>query len=80
MRNGQITRKQFERPAQQTEAVYLDADGRARLIDRYEALLLSPARLPTGEETPMRRVLLLQAQAVARVVRGEQERYVGYTP
>ncbi|HEY3229327.1 MAG TPA: CRISPR-associated endonuclease Cas1 [Roseiflexaceae bacterium] len=80
LRTGQITRKQFERPAQQTEAVYLDADGRARLIDRYEALLLSPARLPTGEETPMRRVLLLQAQALARVVRGEQDRYVGYTP
>ena len=40
----------------------------------------SSARLPSGEQTTLRRMVLLQAQALARVVRGEQERYVGYTP
>jgi CRISPR-associated protein Cas1 len=76
----QITPNQFEHPPQKPEAVYLDTTGRALFIDRYEALLQSLARMPTGEQTPLRRVLLLQAQAVARVVRGEQEQYVGYTP
>ena len=80
VQTGQITRSQFERPTQKPEAVYLNAAGRAQVVDRYEALMQRPARLPTGEETPLRRIVLLQAQAVARVVRGEQERYVGYTP
>jgi CRISPR-associated protein Cas1 len=80
VRTGQIQRAQFERPAQRPGAVHLDAAGRALLVDRYETLLQRPARLPSGEQTPLRRVILLQAQALARVVRGEQERYVGYTP
>jgi len=80
VQTGQITRSQFERPTQKPEAVYLNAAGRALVVDRYEALMQRLARLPTGEETPLRRIVLLQAQAVARVVRGEQERYVGYTP
>jgi CRISPR-associated protein Cas1 len=80
LQTGQITRQHFERPQHQQEAVYLDARGRSLLIDRYEYIMQSPARLPSGEQTPLRRVVLLQAQALARVVRGEQERYVGYTP
>lgn len=75
-----ITRTHFERPAQLPDAVYLNDEGRALVIDRYEAAMQQPARLSTGEETTMRRAVLLQAQAVARVVRGEQEGYVGYTP
>jgi CRISP-associated protein Cas1 len=80
LQTKQITRQQFERPQQQQEAVYLDARGRSLLIDRYERVMLSAVRLPSGEQTTLRRVLLLQAQALARVVRGEQERYVGDTP
>ncbi len=80
LRTGAIRREQFERPAQRPEAVYLDAAGRALLVERYEAHMQAPVRLPTGEQTPMRRVVLLQAQAAARVVRGEQAQYVGYTP
>jgi CRISPR-associated protein Cas1 len=77
---GQVRREQFERPAHRPDAVHLDAAGRALVVDRYEAAMQAPARLPTGEQTPLRRVVLLQAQAVARVVRGEQAQYVGYTP
>lgn len=79
LRRGDLRRDQFERPAARPDAVYLDAGGRALLVDRYEALMETPVRLATGEQTPLRRVLLLQAQAVARVVRGEQQQYVGYT-
>lgn len=80
LRAGSVRREQFERPSQRPDAVYLDAVGRALLVERYEALMQAPARLPTGEQTPLRRVMLLQAQAAARVVRGEQAQYVGYTP
>jgi CRISP-associated protein Cas1 len=76
---GGLTRDLFERPATRPEAVHLTAEGRTLLIDRYEAIMQAPMRLSTGEQTPMRRVVLLQAQAFARVVRGEQERYSGYT-
>lgn len=76
---GAITRTQFERPATRPEAVHLTAEGRSLLIDHYETAMQAPMRLPTGELTPMRRVVLLQAQAFARVVRGEQEHYSGYT-
>lgn len=75
-----ITPAQFERPPQRPEAVYLDAAGRALFVARYQALLQSGATLPSGEQTTLRRMVLLQAQALARVVRGEQPRYVGYTP
>ncbi len=77
---GQIRRDQFERPTQRPDAVYLDATGRALLVKQYEAVLQAPMALPTGEQTPLRRIILLQAQAAARVVRGEQAQYVGYTP
>jgi CRISPR-associated protein Cas1 len=80
VQTGAITRERFERPQQRQDAVHLDQAGRALVVDRYEALLQSKARLPGGEQTPLRRVLLLQAQAVARLMRGEQERYVGFTP
>lgn len=78
MRTNTITPAQFERPAERPDAVYLAASGRALLIERYEALLQTRVRLP-NEETSLRRVLLLQAQAVARVVRGDQEHYEGFT-
>ncbi len=75
-----LRREQFERPPQRPDAVYLDAAGRALVIERYEQVMQAPSRLPTGEQTPLRRVVLLQAQAVARVVRAEQAAYAGYTP
>ena len=52
--------------------------GRALMVDRYEALLQHRTRLPTGEYTTLRQVLLLQARAMARVMRGEQADYVGF--
>jgi len=76
---GQIGREAFERPAERADAVYLTQAGRQRFIERYEALLNSAATLPDGQRTTWRRVLLLQAQALARVFRGEQERYSGFT-
>lgn len=78
--SGAITPTMVERPIDRPDAVYLAANARRTLIDRYEALMQQTTRLPTGEQTPFRRVVLLQAQAVARVVRGEQARYTGYTP
>ena len=80
LKAGQVRRDQFERPAQQPDAMHLDAAGRALLVERYESVMQASTRLPSGEQTPMRRAVLLQAQAVARVVRGEQAQYVGYTP
>ncbi|MDW8215527.1 MAG: CRISPR-associated endonuclease Cas1, partial [Roseiflexaceae bacterium] len=78
VRTNAIARERFHRPQERPEAVYLDAEGRAFLVQRYETLLQTKVRLPGGEQTPMRRVILLQAQAVARVLRGEQERYTGF--
>lgn len=77
---GQLKPQHFERPAQQREAVHLNQAGRALFIDRYEALLLSRIVLPNREQTSLRRVILLQAQALARVLRGEQAHYRGFTP
>lgn len=77
---GLIRKEHFERPPQRSDAVHLNAAGRAIVVDRYETMLQASARLPSGEQTPLRRVVLLQVQAVARLVRGEQERYVGFTP
>jgi CRISP-associated protein Cas1 len=74
-----LKREQFERPAERPQAIYLGEAGRALLVSRYEALLQTRVKLP-GEQTALRRVLLLQAQQVARVVRGEQPRYEGYMP
>lgn len=78
--SGQITSTHFERPPQLPEAMYLTAAARTLVVDRYEAWMQQPARLPDGTQTSLRRVLLLQAQAAARVIRGEQAGYVGYTP
>jgi len=78
LRANEIARARFERPAERPEAIYLDQAGRALFVDRYEALLESKVKLPGGEQTTMRRVLLLQAQAIARVMRGEQAQYVGF--
>jgi CRISPR-associated protein Cas1 len=75
-----ITRTQFERPGEPPDAVYLNAAGRTAFVDAYERVMQSQVRLPTGEQTTLRRVVLLQAQAVARVFRGEQERYGGFMP
>lgn len=80
VREGAMTPTMIERPAQRPDAVYLAEAARRTLIERYETLLEQPTRLPTGEQTPLRRVVLLQAQAVARIVRGEQAQYTGYTP
>lgn len=79
VREGALDRQRFGVPPERPGAVYLDAPGRALLIDRFQALLALPVRLPTGEQTPLRRVILLQAQQVARVMRGEQPRYTGFT-
>jgi CRISPR-associated protein Cas1 len=73
-----ISRERFERPPQRPEAIYLDQAGRALFVDRYEALLQRKETLPSGEQTLLRRILLLQTQSVARVMRGEQEQYVGF--
>ncbi len=77
--NGQISRDQFERPANRPEAVHLNAEGRALAIDRYEAMMQASVRMANGQHTPLRRVVLLQVQAFAQAVRGEQDVYVGYT-
>lgn len=79
LRTNAISREQFARPPDKPEAVYLDQAGRKLFVERYEALLQTKVRLPTGEQTPLRRVMLLQAQAAARVMRGEQAVYVGYS-
>lgn len=74
-----ITRANFERPSHNQEAVYLDKEGRSRVVEAYEALMHSTLPLLSGEQTTIRRVVLLQVQAVARVFRGEEVRYVhGY--
>lgn len=72
-----ISGAQFERPPGRQDAIYLSEGGRAFMVNRYEALLTSPATLPDGTRTPWRRAILLQAQAVARVIRGEQQTYSG---
>lgn len=78
--NGQLRREQFAPSDRRAGGVELDADARALLITRYEAAMQAPAPLPTGEQTALRRVLLLQAHAVARQIGGESGTYQGYTP
>ncbi|HWQ08807.1 MAG TPA: CRISPR-associated endonuclease Cas1, partial [Holophaga sp.] len=75
--SGAMSRAHFERPAQRPDAVYLSAEGRAILVDRYEALLSAPVSVPGVGKTPWRQAIQLQAQAVARVFRGDAERYSG---
>jgi CRISPR-associated protein Cas1 len=80
IRRGSITRTDVERPMEPPDAVYLNETGRSRFIDAYERVMQGLVRLPTGEQTVLRRVVLLQAQAIARVMRAEQEQYIGFTP
>lgn len=75
---NQISQSQFERPANRPDAVHLNAAGRALIIDRYEVLMQASAQLPDGQQTPLRRIILLQVQAFTRVVRGEAAQYSGY--
>jgi CRISP-associated protein Cas1 len=79
VRTNTLDRRHFERPQARPEAIHLNGAGRTLFIDRYEALIQSKVRLPNGDQTPFRRVMLLQVQQIARIVRGEQERYVGFT-
>lgn len=78
IRTNALAPERFTQPRERPGAVYLDPAGRALIVDRYEALLQHRTRLPTGEQTTLRQVLLLQARAMARVMRGEQAQYVGF--
>jgi CRISPR-associated protein Cas1 len=78
LRTNAIGRERFERPPQPAGAIYLDPAGRALMVERYERMLQSRVKLPDNTHTTLRYVLQLQAQAMARVMRGEQERYVGH--
>jgi len=80
IRTNAIPRERFEHPADRPDAVYLNEAGRAQFVDRYQDLLQSRFRLAVGKHTTLRNIFLLQTQAMARVIRGEQERYVGYIP
>jgi len=77
---GQLTLAHFERPAARPDAVHLNDEGRAIYIARYEATMKQPVRVARNEQTWLRRVLLLQAQELARVIRDEQPRYTPYVP
>jgi CRISPR-associated protein Cas1 len=80
VRTNALPPERFTQPRERPGAVYLDQPGRALMVDRYEAILQRKVPLPTGEQTALRQALLLQARAMARVMRGEQPQYVGYTP
>lgn len=75
-----ITRDHFAHPGGNLNITHLNEQGRTLVIDRYEQTMQSMIRLLTGEETTVRRALLLQVQAAARVIRGDQAQYVGVTP
>lgn len=74
-----LRRDQFTPSTRHSGGVDLDPAVRALFIERYEAAMQTPTRLPSGEHTALRRVVLLQAQALARVIRGEQASFIGYT-
>jgi CRISP-associated protein Cas1 len=78
--SGRLAITQFERPAARPTAVHLNDDGRELFIAAYEALMSTPVRVDRNEQTRLRRVLLLQAQSLARAIRDEQPRYTPYTP
>ncbi len=78
--SGQLTLNHFEQPVERPDAVHLNAPGRAIYIARYEALMHEPVPVTPTEQTTLRRVLLLQAQSLARLIREEQPRYVPYVP
>lgn len=75
-----ITPQQFTHPPQHPDAVYLNAAGRALLVEAYERTIQQTATLPGGEQTTLRHVILLQVQQAARVIRGEQPHYTGFLP
>jgi CRISPR-associated protein Cas1 len=77
--DGALRREQFLTSTSHSGGVDLEPALRALLIERYETAMQTPTLLPTGEQTALRRVVLLQAQALARVIRGEQASFVGYT-
>lgn len=77
--DGQLNQTHFERPVERPQAIHLNEAGRAIYIERYETVMLQLVRVAPNEQTTRRRVLRLQAQALARVIRGEQERYTAYT-
>jgi CRISPR-associated protein, Cas1 family len=79
VRTNAIGREHFHRPQERAGAVYLNDVGRTLLVQRYESMLQTKVRLPGGEQTLLHRVILLQAQAIARIVRGEQEQYTGFS-
>ncbi|WP_298821638.1 CRISPR-associated endonuclease Cas1 [Chloroflexus sp.] len=73
-----ITHTQFERAGpDRPNAMYLTTAARKLVVERYETLMQTPMRLANGSQTSLRRVILLQAQMVARIVRGEQTHYEG---
>jgi CRISPR-associated protein Cas1 len=80
LRDEQVRREQFAPSARWAGAIDLDAAVRTLVIARYEEVMQAPAPLPSGEQTALRRVLLIQAQAIARLVSGEQSVFRGYTP
>lgn len=77
--DGALRREQFQPSPRHSGGIDLDPALRALLIERYETVMQTPTLLPTGEQTALRRVILIQAQALARVIRGEQASFVGYT-
>ncbi len=77
---GHLSGEHFEQPVERPNAVHLNATGRAIYLARYEALMHAPVPLASNEQTALRRVLLLQAQGLARLIREEQPAYVPYVP
>jgi len=63
-----------------TEKGFLLNDrARKSFIQAYEQRMQTPIRYQgTGNNEPMRRVLLLQTQHLARVLQGEEPRYQPY--
>ncbi|WP_129628484.1 CRISPR-associated endonuclease Cas1 [Candidatus Oscillochloris fontis] len=75
--NQTLQPQHFEHPAQRPEAVYLSNAGRELLIERYESLLNSPVEVSGIGRTAWRQAIRLQAQAIARVMRGDIAHYAG---
>jgi CRISP-associated protein Cas1 len=80
VQSGALMPQHFGRPSGGSEGMHLGPAGRAIFIEHYERTLRSQVALARHERTALRRVILLQAQAVARLVRGDQPRYSGFTP
>jgi CRISPR-associated protein Cas1 len=78
--SGALSLTHFERPASRPDAVHLNDAGRVVFIERYEAAMKQEVRVSRTEKTSMRRVLFLQTQAMARVIRDEQAAYLPFVP